>query len=175
MNGKLGSLLLKSAPNAKTALIITRNACQNALEICEMTIMNEDNSRKEIDRKKEELLNKLLNKSTIITSFSVSPEDVPILEGFRKIAKREAGSRGFSQVLVKAMAEYSKRHSLGNPQLLITHYAKPEEPQPIRVLCILCDGATSDGKIYCEKAGGMWIPSIRCYSCKFNRLRKGSS
>ena len=93
-------------------------------------IVGNDSSRKDKIIDKEELLNKLLNKSTIITSFSVGPEDVPILEQFRQIAKREAGPRGFSQVLIKAMEEYNKRHGIGNPQLLITHYAKPEEPQP---------------------------------------------
>ena len=137
-------------------------------------LMNEDDSSSKTDRVSErnELLNKLLNKSTIITSFSVGPEDVPILEQFRQIAKREAGPRGFSQVLVKAMEEYNKRHGIGNPQLLITHYAKPEEPQPLRVLCIYCQGALTDGRVFCQKAGGMWVPGVKCYSCKNNQLRK---
>ncbi|MBS7633105.1 hypothetical protein KEJ15_05740 [Candidatus Bathyarchaeota archaeon] len=69
------------------------------------------------------------------------PENIPILEQFRQIAKREAGPRGFSQVLVKAMEEYNKRHSIGKPQLLITHYVKPESPQPMRVLCSYCNEA----------------------------------
>jgi hypothetical protein len=124
-----------------------------------------------IERKKEELLNKLLNKSTIITSFSVSPEDIPVLEGFRKIARREAGTRGFSQVLIKAMGEYNRRHSVGNPQLLITHYAKPEEPQPLRVLCLYCQGALTEGKVFCQRAA-MWLPSVKCYSCEKNRLKR---
>jgi hypothetical protein len=134
-------------------------------------IMSEDSSRKDKIIDKGELLNKLLNKSTIITSFSIRPEDVPILEQFRQIAKREAGPRGFSQVLIKAMLEYNKRHGIGNPQLLITHYAKPEEPQPMRVLCIYCQGALTDGRIFCQRKG-MWVPGVSCYSCKFNRLRK---
>jgi hypothetical protein len=53
MNGKLGSLLLKSAPNAKTALIITRNACQNALEICEMSLWAKIIVEKKKKKKKE--------------------------------------------------------------------------------------------------------------------------
>ena len=134
-------------------------------------IVGDDSSRKDKIIDKGELLNKLLNKSTIITSFSIRPEDVPILEQFRQIAKREAGPRGFSQVLVKAMQEYNKRHGIGNPQLLITHYAKPEEPQPMRVLCIYCQGALTDGRVFCQRKG-MWIPGVSCYSCKFNRLRK---
>jgi len=133
---------------------------------------DDDGSRREKIMQKGELLNKLLNKSTIITSFSVRPEDVPILEEFRRIAKREAGPRGFSQVLIKAMKEYNKRHGIGNPQLLITHYTKPEEPQPLRVLCIYCQGALTDGRVFCQYKGGMWIPGVSCYSCKHNRLRK---
>jgi len=133
--------------------------------------MNDDGSRKEKIMEKGELLNKLLNKSTIITSFSVRPEDVPILEEFRRIARREAGPRGFSQVLIKAMQEYNRRHGIGNPQLLITHYVKPEEPQPLRVLCIYCQGALTDGRVFCQRKG-MWIPGVSCYSCKHNRLRK---
>jgi hypothetical protein len=125
------------------------------------------------ERKKEELLNKLLNKSTIIiTSFSVKPDNISILTTFKEIAKREAGSRGFSEVLIRAMKDYNQRHSVGNPQLLMTHYVKPEEPQPLRVLCIHCQGALTDGRVFCQKKGGMWIPSIQCYSCKNNRLRK---
>jgi hypothetical protein len=133
--------------------------------------VGDDSSRKDKIIDKEELLNKLLNKSTIITSFSIRPEDVPILEQFRQIAKREAGPRGFSQVLIKAMLEYNKHHGIGNPQLLITHYAKPEEPQPMRVLCVYCQGALTDGRIFCQRKG-MWVPGVSCYSCKFNRLRK---
>ena len=131
----------------------------------------DDSSRNIRKKEKEELLNKLLNKTTIITSFSVGPQDIPILEEFREIAKREAGSRGFSQVLIKAMAEYNKRHRIGNPQLLITNYVKSEEPTPMRVLCLYCQGALSNGEVFCQRKG-MWIKGIRCYSCKHNRLRK---
>jgi hypothetical protein len=136
-----------------------------------MIVGDDSSSRKEEKKKELLLLNKLLNKSTIITSFSVGPEDIPILEQFRQIAKREAGSRGFSQVLIKAMEEYNKRHGIGNPQLLITHYVKPNGPQPLRVLCIYCQGALIDGRVFCQRKG-MWIPGVSCYSCKHNRLRK---
>jgi hypothetical protein len=123
------------------------------------------------ERKKETLLNRLINSYTI-TSFYVSKDEIPILKEFRRIAKAEAGSRGFGKLIVKAMAEYNKRHGAGNPQLLMTHYVKPEELQPLRVLCIHCQGALTDGRVFCQKHGGMWIPSIQCYSCKNNRLRK---
>jgi hypothetical protein len=133
--------------------------------------MAEDDSRIEKERKREELVTNLLTKSTIITSFSVKAADVPIFEEFKRIAKREAGSMGTSRILIKAMGEYNKRHSVGNPQLLITHYAKPEDPQPLRVLCLYCQGALTDGQVFCQRKG-MWVPGITCYSCKNNRLRK---
>jgi hypothetical protein len=50
-------------------------------------------------------------------------------------------------------------------------YAKPESPQPMRVLCARLDGALSDGRVHCQRAG-MWVPGVRCYSCEDNRLRK---
>jgi hypothetical protein len=132
--------------------------------------MNEDDSRKRRERERETLLNRLLNRYTI-TSFGVRAEDVPIFEEFKGIARREAGPRGFSQVVIKAMGEYNKRHGIGNPQLLITHYAKPEGPQPLGVLCLHCQGALTEGKVFCQNKG-MWIPGVTCYSCKKNRMRK---
>jgi len=141
-------------------------------------INNNNNNNKETEqtKKSENLLNNLLNKlekSYIIRSFSVSKENLPVYLAFCEIAKREnPGYGGFSETLVKAMAEYVRRHGVGNPQLLLTHYIEPEkEPQPIRVLCIYCDGALSEGKVYCQKKG-MWIPSVTCYSCRENRLKK---
>ena len=137
---------------------------------------NNNNNKTEQTKKSENLLNNLLNKlekSYIIRSFSVGKESLPVYLAFCEVAKREnPGYGGFSETLVKAMAEYVRRHGVGNPQLLLTHYIVPEkEPQPIRVLCIYCDGALSEGKVYCQKKG-MWIPSVSCYSCKENRLRK---
>jgi hypothetical protein len=139
--------------------------------------MSDDSSRKDKIIDKEDLLNRLLNKSTIIknyiiTSFYVGKDDLPVYCQFKEIAKREAPFKGgFSKVLINAMREYNRRHSLGNPQLLMTHYVKSEEPQPMRVLCIYCQGALTDGRIFCQRKG-MWIPGVSCYSCKFNRLRK---
>jgi len=128
----------------------------------------------EKERKKgEELLNKLLNKSTtFISSFSVRPADLPILVKFREIAKREAGSRGFSEVLLKAMKEYNQKHDLGNPQLTLLPYAKPDAPSPSRVLCAFLNGATTEGRVHCTLTGGSWIQAINCYGCRHNQLRK---
>ncbi|MEM2567388.1 MAG: hypothetical protein QXH20_02810 [Candidatus Bathyarchaeia archaeon] len=118
------------------------------------------------------VLNTVLNKTRLIRSFSVTPDKLSIYQAFCEIAKREGGPRAFSEVLLKAMEEYNKRHGVGNPQLLITHYVKPDEPQPMRVLCVYCNGALTDGRIFCQLKGGVWIPGVTCYSCKYNRLRK---
>lgn len=134
-------------------------------------IMSEDSSIERQVSKKEELLNKLLNKSTIITSFSARPKDSPILEQFKQIAKREEGSRSFSQVLLKALQEYNKRHEAGNPQHKLTPYIDENAESPTRVLCHDLDGALQDGRLHCKRAG-LWIQGIRCFSCKHNRLRK---
>ena len=131
--------------------------------------MSDDRSNKEKERKNELIIN-LINKARIL-SISFFDEDIPIIKQFLQIARREAGPRGFSRTAINAFSEYNKHHSVGNPQLLITHYAKPESPQPLRVLCTYCQGALTDGRVFCEKKG-MWIPGVSCYSCKNNRLRK---
>jgi hypothetical protein len=131
-------------------------------------------SRKEGKKENGSVLNTVLNTHTtirVVRSFSIPPEKLSIYNDFCEIVRREAGPRGFSEVLIKAMEEYNKRHRVGNPQLLITHYAKPEEPQPMRVLCLYCQGALTDGRIFCQRKG-MWIPGVSCYSCEFNRLRR---
>jgi len=88
---------------------------------------------------------------------------------FLKICKREGMSA--SQKLEAFMQAYNQQHRVGNPQLLMTHYVKPEGPQPFRVLCLYCQGVLTEGKVFCQRKG-MWIPGVSCYSCKFNRLRK---
>lgn len=101
------------------------------------------------------------------TTIYVSPSvDVD----FRKICDREGVS--VSKKLQEFMEEYNQGHKRGNPQLLISHYVKATEPQPLRVLCLYCQGALSDGRIFCQKRGQAWIPSLQCYSCKHNRMRK---
>jgi 3-deoxy-D-manno-octulosonate 8-phosphate phosphatase KdsC-like HAD superfamily phosphatase len=136
---------------------------------------NDNNNKTEQIKKSGDLLNNLLNKSFIIISFSVKPAFAPIIKEFNEIVKREAGFRGRSEVIMKLITDYVKAHRVGNPQLLLTHYIESEkEPQPIRVLCVYCDGALSEGKVYCQKRG-MWIPSVSCYSCRENRLRKRES
>jgi hypothetical protein len=76
-----------------------------------------------------------------------------------------------SSKLEAFMLHYNQAHSLGNPQLTISVYAKPEEPQPMRVLCLFIDGALSDGHIHCRRRGA-WVGGVRCYSCDKNQLRK---
>jgi hypothetical protein len=176
MSGSPGLRSPWSVLVAKIVWTEGKGGCLSVLETCELMVVGDDGSRKEKKKENESVLNTVLNTSTVITvrfvrSFSVAPEKIPIYEQFCEIVRREAGSRGFSEVLIKAMEEYNKRHSIGNPQLLITHYVKPEEPQPMRVLCIYCQGALTDGRIFCQKKE-MWIPGVSCYSCKNNRLRK---
>ncbi len=91
------------------------------------------------------------------------------LKKFKEICKREGVA--MSNKIEAFMLHYVQAHSNGNPQLTISAYAKPEEPQPMRVLCLHLDGAVTEGQVHCKKAG-MWVPGIRCYSCDKNRLRK---
>lgn len=92
-----------------------------------------------------------------------------IRKEFKEICKREG--EAMSVKIEKFMQHYNQAHMLGNPQLTISVYAKPDEPQPMRVLCLFIDGAMTDGKVHCRRAG-MWIPGVQCYSCDKNQLRK---
>ena len=92
-----------------------------------------------------------------------------ILVKFKENCKREGES--MSGKVEAFMFHYNQAHSNGNPQQKISVYANPEEPQPMRVLCLFLNGALSNGKIHCRRAG-MWIPGVRCYSCEENSLRK---
>ncbi len=139
--------------------------------------MSADSSKEAIQQQKETVLNKLLNTHTtirLVRSFSIPINKVEILTKFCEISRREAGSRGFSEVLVKALEEYIKNHEEGNPQLKLTPYIDEKAPSPAYVLCLFIDGVTSSGKIHCRKAG-MWIKGLRCYPCQNNRLRKGEA
>ena len=105
-------------------------------------------------------------------TFSFPPQDFETLKIFKEIAKREAGFKGFSKTLVKAIKEYIEKHGEGNPQLKIASYLPDVKKGPIRVLCWSgLAGATSEGQVYCRRAG-VWIQGIRCYSCPDNKLRK---
>jgi len=135
------------------------------------------------ERKKEDVLNTLLNKSPtttmrLIVSFSIALEHIEIWKKFLKVAKREGGSRGRSEVIVKALGEYVNRHSLGNPVVPLTVYMGSLAPGPLKVECNFIRGATSDGLVYHEifKEGTWqreWVQGIRCYGCKYNKLKKG--
>jgi len=90
-------------------------------------------------------------------------------KSFLKICNREGVNASIK--LNEFIKFYIQQHSNGNPQLLMTHYVKPEESVPMRVLCLYCQGAISGGEVYCQRLG-MWVKGIRCYSCKHNRLKK---
>jgi hypothetical protein len=139
-------------------------------------MMSPDSSKKENRIEERSVLNTVLNTNTtirLVRSFSIPLEKVHILNKFSEIARREAGSRGFSEVLLHAMDEYVKNHEEGNPQLKLTTYIDENAPSPAYVLCLHIDGVTSAGKIHCKRAG-MWIQGIRCYPCEHNRLRKNT-
>jgi hypothetical protein len=95
--------------------------------------------------------------------------DEQVLVDFKRICQREGES--MSAKLEAFMRHYNTIHRPGNPQLTIEAYAKPEEPQPMRVLCLLINGAMSGGRVHCRRAG-RWLPGISCYSCEKNLLRK---
>ena len=92
-----------------------------------------------------------------------------LVEKLREILKREG--KTLSRFFFEYAQRYYEQHKAGNPQLLMVHYVKPEEPQPFRVKCPYLSGVLSPNEVYCRKAG-MWVKSIRCYSCKHNQLRK---
>ena len=81
---------------------------------------------------KGNLLNKLLNKSHksyIIKSFSVGQEDLPTLALFEELVHRE--KTHFSELVVRALEEYVRRHHPGNPQLPLTKFVSPDQPRGI--------------------------------------------
>jgi hypothetical protein len=124
-------------------------------------------------KRKGIVLNTVLNTVRIVRSFSIQQQDLRVLNEFQVISRREAGPRGFSETILKAMKEYNHKHGEGNPQLKIATYLDSNAASPVRVLCYAyLAGATSDGKVYCRKYGGAWIQSIRCYSCSSNQFRK---
>ena len=95
--------------------------------------------------------------------------DEKVLVDFKGICQREGES--MSAKLEAFMRQYNSSHRLVNPQLTKEAYAKPEAPQPIRVLCLFINGAMSDGRVHCRRAG-RWLPGVSCYSCEKNLLRK---
>jgi len=142
----------------------------------------DDNSRKDDKNKKESVVTTCSNFTTIIrkpekfvTSVHIFGRKISLRvpkqlwTDFKKLAKREGKSA--SKVLERAVVEYVKTHSHGNPQLLMSNYIDVDEPSPMRVLCPYCQGALSSGEVFCQRKS-MWIKAVQCYSCKHNRLRK---
>lgn len=136
--------------------------------------MNCDDSSRNEKKERNSVLNTVLNTHTtirIVRSFSIPPDKVQVLAKFSEIARREAGSRSFSEVIIKALEEYNQKHEAGNPQLKLQPYLDVTAPSPMRVLCPHMDGAVSDGTVHCNRKG-MWTRGLDCYGCKHNRLRK---
>jgi hypothetical protein len=142
-------------------------------------MLEDDSSRKENNNNKKEFsVTEFSNSTTkkIKTSIYVFGCKVNLWipkefwEKWKELAKTEKLSA--SKLGEKAIIEYTRRHPVPNPQLLMSYYVKPEEPQPMRVLCIYCQGALTEGKVFCQKLS-MWVPGVRCYGCKYNKLKKG--
>ncbi len=136
--------------------------------------MPSDSSKKENRIEEDRVLNTVLNTNTtirLVRSISIPPEKVEVLNKFCEIARREAGTRGFSEIILKAMQEYARNHEEGNPQLKLTPYVDEKADSPVLVLCNFLDGAGSNGKIHC-RLNESWMKGIRCYPCQHNRLRK---
>ena len=90
------------------------------------------------NEEKTNLLNKLLNKSQksyVIRSFSVGRNELPILVLFDELVQREKAK--FSELVVRALEEYVRRHHPGNPQLPLTRFTVAETqvtvPEPAKV------------------------------------------
>jgi hypothetical protein len=131
-------------------------------------------SSKNDKKERDTVLNTVLNTHTtirLVKSFSTPPNKINILAKFCEISRREAGSRHFSETILKALEEYNRKNDAGNPQHKLTPYIDETAESPMHVLCRDLDGAISDGRVHCKRAG-MWIQGIRCYSCKSNRLKK---
>lgn len=144
--------------------------------------VEEDSSRKDSNNKKKLLIininngitttvNSSLPRRYIIKSvaFLHCEEVLKLLEDVKVRCKVDGLS--FSRMVLQALKEYLQRHPVPNPQLLMSYYVNSEEPQPMRVLCMYCQGALSSGEVYCQRRG-MWVKGVTCYSCRFNRLRK---
>jgi len=136
--------------------------------------MSADSSKITIQQQTNNVLNNVINTNTtirLVKSFSIPPEKIESLVRFCEIAKKQAGSRGFSEVVLKALEEYNKNHEENNPQLKLAPFIDENASSPTHVLCSYLDGVTSNGRIHCRQAG-FWIKGLKCYSCSKNRLRK---
>jgi hypothetical protein len=92
-----------------------------------------------------------------------------VIKTFKEICKREGTN--MSSKTEDFWKQYNQAHKPGNPQLKMSNYVANNEPQPMRVLCVFIDGAVTDGRVHCRRAG-QWIPGVQCYSCEKNQLRK---
>jgi hypothetical protein len=157
--------------------------------------LSEEVEKKE--RKKEELIININNKfkkhseitlphGDIIKAFSFPAEHAEVLFEFEKIAKREHGKRGFSQLLQEIIAKYVAIHGSGNSQLKLPAYLDESSPSPNMHLCNYSRGHTNAGKIFCTNPSvvpvhdmtlehginGKWIQGVTCYGCQHNKLKK---
>lgn len=81
--------------------------------------------------------NYIEKRTRLIRSFNIPFDKVPVYEEFMRIVRREAGERGFSQVLIKAMEEYIARHAIPNPQATLDRILSTSLPaKPHDACCV---------------------------------------
>jgi hypothetical protein len=128
----------------------------------------------------------ILSQRRVVKSFSFPAEHAEVLFEFEKIAKREHGKRGFSQLLQEMIVKYVAIHGSGNNQLKLPAYLDESSPSPNMHLCNYSRGHTNAGKIFCTNPSvipvydmtlehgisGKWIQGVTCYGCRHNKLRK---
>jgi hypothetical protein len=81
-------------------------------------VMSADTNKQTNNTVKETVLYYSIALRKLIT-ISVPQEKLGVLKEFKEIAKREAGSKGFSRTVVKSWEEYNQKHRIGNPQKLL--------------------------------------------------------
>lgn len=89
-----------------------------------------------------------------IHSFSMesSPENEELVKDLKILAAKDGWN--FSRIVKEALAEYVKRHSPGNPQLVLRHWTQ-DEPLPQTIEHKHSWHGTSKG-IVCDSCGELY-------------------
>jgi len=100
-----------------------------------------DSDKRIINNNNNHLINKLINKSTIIKSISFKKPEFNKLLTFMEVARRERQTfeekTGFSTCVKKAMWEYLKKHPLPNPQPTLDRSLNLDMPvKPTNACCV---------------------------------------
>ena len=155
---------------------------------------NDSSSKRGEEEERKNVINNVIITSTTITkpcfrlikTFNVAADKIPLWNDFLIIAKREAGPRGTSEVILKALGEYVRRHGMGNNQILLTSYTDGKNPSPHHIICNYIHGVDRDGLVFCTNPSvvkpsesvvvcgmeGKFLNGVYCYACRFNKLRR---